>query len=87
MHGGASQYWFAATIENATLRTKKLEVSTDDGATWKTATLHDPNMWELIGTPPSATSWVRVTSINGDEGIVKDVHLQSSKVTRAIQNY
>ncbi|GKT51358.1 expansin-like protein 5 [Colletotrichum spaethianum] len=87
MHGGASQYWFAATIENATLRTKKLDVSSDEGATWKTATLHDPNMWEITGTLPSATCWVRVTSVNGDEVIVKDVALQSGKITKATENY
>ncbi|KAH0436651.1 extracellular cellulase [Colletotrichum camelliae] len=57
MHKGASQYWFAATIENATLRTR------------------------------SATAWVRVTSINGDEVIVKDVALASGKVTKATENY
>ncbi|KAI8315679.1 hypothetical protein K4K61_000636 [Colletotrichum sp. SAR11_59] len=87
MHKGASQYWFAATIENATLRTKKVEVSSDEGATWKAATLHGPNMWELTGTLPSATAWVRVTSINGDEVIVKDVTLASGKVTKATENY
>ncbi|KAK2022068.1 barwin-like endoglucanase [Colletotrichum zoysiae] len=87
MHGGASQYWFAATIENATLRTKKLEVSSDQGATWKTATLHDNNMWEIDGTLPSATCWVRVTSVNGDEVVVKDVALQSGKITKATENY
>ena len=26
MHGGASQYWFAATVENANRRTSKMEV-------------------------------------------------------------
>ncbi|EFQ36828.1 hypothetical protein CGRA01v4_13195 [Colletotrichum graminicola] len=87
MHGGASQYWFAAMIENATLRTKKLEVSSDQGATWKTATLHDPNMWEITGTLPSATCWVRVTSVNGVEVVVKDVVLQSGKITKATENY
>lgn len=87
MHKGASQYWFAATIENATLRNKKVEVSSDEGATWKAATLHDPNMWGLTGTLPSATAWVRVTSINGDEVIVKDVALASGKVTKATDNY
>ncbi|KAK1993139.1 barwin-like endoglucanase [Colletotrichum falcatum] len=87
MHGGASQYWFAATIENATLRTKKLEVSSDQGATWKTATLHDNNMWEITGTLPSATCWVRVTSVNGNEVVVKDVALQSGKITKATENY
>ncbi|KAK2038255.1 barwin-like endoglucanase [Colletotrichum somersetense] len=87
MHGGASQYWFAATIENATLRTKKLEVSSDQGATWKTATLHDNNMWEIADTLPSVTCWVRVTSVNGDEVVVKDVALQSGKITKATENY
>ncbi|KAJ0275294.1 hypothetical protein COL940_008912 [Colletotrichum noveboracense] len=60
-----------------------------DGTEWDTeaATLHDPNMWELTGTLPRVMAWVRVTSINGDEVIVKDVALASGKVTKATENY
>lgn len=87
MHAGASKYWFAATVENATLRTTKLEVSSDSGSTWTAATLNDPNMWILDGTLPNDTAWVRVTSINGDQVVVENVALKSATVTDATENY
>ncbi|KAM6506940.1 hypothetical protein FALCPG4_018753 [Fusarium falciforme] len=84
MHGGASKYWFAATIENARLRTKKVEVSSDNGKTWQVCTLHDPNMYVLDNkTLPDDTTYVRVTDINGGQVVVKDVVLKSGVITKA----
>ncbi|UPK90334.1 hypothetical protein LCI18_001269 [Fusarium solani-melongenae] len=84
MHKGASKYWFAATIENALLRTKKVEVSSDKGKTWQVCTLHDPNMYILDDkTLPDDTAYVRVTDINGGQVVVKDVVLKSGVVTKA----
>ncbi|KAJ4169635.1 hypothetical protein NW754_005787 [Fusarium falciforme] len=84
MHKGASKYWFAATIENALLRTKKVEVSSDKGKTWQLCTLHDPNMYILDDkTLPDDTAYVRVTDINGGQVVVKDVVLKSGVVTKA----
>lgn len=89
MHGGASQYWFAATVENASRRTAKMEVSTDNGSTWKAASRkgHDWNMFELEGTLPSSTAWVKVTSFFGTSVTVKNVVLASNKETKATTNY
>lgn len=87
MHNGASQYWFAATVENARERTEKMEVSVDEGATWKSTTLANYNMHELSGTLSSTTAWVRVTSVTGSQVIVKDVALKSSTVTKGTANY
>ncbi|EED20664.1 extracellular cellulase CelA/allergen Asp F7-like, putative [Talaromyces stipitatus ATCC 10500] len=87
MHGGASKYWFAATVENARLRTSKLEVSSDSGKTWEAAVLDNYNIWTLSGTLPDNTAWVRVTSVNGDQVIVENVALQSGVTTKAAENY
>ncbi|RSL74162.1 hypothetical protein CEP53_000505 [Fusarium sp. AF-6] len=84
MHSGASKYWFAATIENARLRTQKVEVSSDKGKTWQVCALHDPNMWTLDDkTLPDDTAYVRVTDINGGQVVVKDVVLKSGVTTKA----
>ncbi|RSL83389.1 hypothetical protein CDV31_016834 [Fusarium ambrosium] len=84
MHGGASKYWFAATIENARLRIEKVEVSSDKGKTWQACSLHDPNMYILDDeTLPDDTAYVRVTDINGGQVVVKDVVLKSGVTTGA----
>ncbi|KAK8009765.1 hypothetical protein PG989_000698 [Apiospora arundinis] len=49
MHGGASQYWFAATVENAVYPTAKMEVSSDQGAAWKSTTRDVSNFFKLKG--------------------------------------
>lgn len=87
MHGGASKYWPAATVENARYRTTGLEFSGDSGSTWNAATLNNYNIWVMDGTLPSDTAWVRATSITGSQVIVKDVALASSKDTTAAENY
>lgn len=87
MHGGASEYWFAATIENTRLRTKVVKVSSDEGNTWRLCTLTDPNLPILDGTIPDDTAWVRFTSINGDQVMVKDAVLKSNTITKATDNF
>ncbi len=89
MHGGASQYWFSATVENANRRTSKMEVSTDSGKTWKVASRkgNDYNMFELEGTLPTTTAWVRVTSHVGTVVMFKNVVLASDKTTKGTANY
>ncbi|KAH7166489.1 RlpA-like double-psi beta-barrel-protein domain-containing protein-containing protein [Dactylonectria macrodidyma] len=87
MHGGASKYWFAATVQNARLRTASLEVSSDQGSTWQATTLENYNMFTLDGTLPDDTAWVRVTSAEGDQVIVEDVALKSGEITTATENY
>ncbi|KAF4450202.1 Expansin-like protein 5 [Fusarium austroafricanum] len=87
MHGGASKYWFAATIQSATHRVKAVDVSSDKGKTWKSTTLNDPNMWILKGTLPNDTAWVRVKSVNNKQVIVKNVALKSGVVTKGTANF
>lgn len=89
MHGGSSQYWFAATVENATLRTASMEVSFDSGVTWKPTTRNINNFFEFAagGGTGTSTAWVRVTSETGSQVVVKDVSMISSKVTTAASNY
>ncbi|KAH7317926.1 RlpA-like double-psi beta-barrel-protein domain-containing protein-containing protein, partial [Rhexocercosporidium sp. MPI-PUGE-AT-0058] len=89
MHGGSSQYWFAATVENATLRTASLEVSTDSGATWKPTVRNINNFFEFAksGGTGTTTAWIRVTSETGSQVVVKDVKMISSTVSSATSNY
>ncbi|KAK6858316.1 hypothetical protein PG995_006015 [Apiospora arundinis] len=89
MHGGASQYWFAATVENAVYRTAKMEVSSDQGATWKPTTRDVNNFFKLEGNggTGSATAWVRVTSETGSQVVLKDVQMKSETTTKAGENY
>lgn len=87
MHGGASKFWPAATVENARYRTTGLEFSSDSGKTWQVATLNNYNIWILDETLPNDTAYVRVTSINGDQVVVENVVLSSGKDTTATENY
>jgi expansin (peptidoglycan-binding protein) len=89
MHGGASQYWFAATVINARLHTAKLEVSGDSGSTWKPTTRNINNFFTLAGNGGTGTktAWVRLTSDTGSQVIVKDVDMTSNKITKATANY
>jgi expansin len=87
MHGGASRYWVALTVENARERTEKVEVSTDEGATWTATTLNNWNIYVLDGALDTDTAWMRVTSVTGSQVIVKDVDLASGTITKATSNY
>ncbi|KAG6130945.1 hypothetical protein E4U12_003999 [Claviceps purpurea] len=87
LHGGASKYWFAASVEGAKTRTSKLEVSSDEGKTWTTTHREVFNMYILGKVLPSNSAWVRVTSIDGKVVVVKDVELASGKITAAAVNY
>ncbi|EOA86747.1 carbohydrate-binding module family 63 protein [Exserohilum turcica Et28A] len=89
MHGGASQWWFAATVVNARLHTAKLEVSSDGGNTWKATTRNVNNFFTFPGSggTNTPTAWVRVTSDTGSEVVVKDVDLTSNKSTKGASNY
>jgi expansin (peptidoglycan-binding protein) len=87
MHGGASKYWFAATVENATRRTKSLQVSSDEGKTWIATERDTNNFFVAPGVLKSDTAWVKLTSHTDTEVIVKNVVLQSKKATKATTNY
>jgi expansin (peptidoglycan-binding protein) len=87
MHKGASQYWFAATVENATRRTKALEVSVDQGKTWIKTTRNINNFFEAKDPLKGTSAWVKLTSHTDTQVIVKDVVLKSESVTKSTTNY
>ena len=87
MHKGASQYWFAATVENATRRTKSLEVSVDQGKTWIQTTRNINNFFEAKDPLKGSSAWVKLTSHTDTQVIVKDVVLKSESVTKSTTNY
>ena len=63
------------------------QVSTDGGKSWKGANRSGKyNMFELDGTLPSTSAWVRVTSFTDTVVTVKNVALASNKVTAATTN-
>ncbi|QPG93593.1 hypothetical protein C2857_001075 [Epichloe festucae Fl1] len=86
MHGGASKYWFAATVENAVLRTDKVEVSTDNGQSWLPTTRQKYNMY-VRERLPTEYVWVRATSVSGEQVVVKNVHVESGRSVLATTNY
>lgn len=87
MHTGASQYWFAATVENAVFRTAALEVSADAGKTWMPTTRNTNNFFELSGGTGTSEAWVRVTSELGERVVVEDVQVTAGVTTKGTQNY
>ncbi|KAH8755936.1 RlpA-like double-psi beta-barrel-protein domain-containing protein-containing protein [Hyaloscypha finlandica] len=90
MHSGASKWWFAATVENATLRTAKMEVSADSGNTWKATTRNVNNFFELSSTgggTSTTTAWIRVASENGSEVVIENVNMAAGTVATATTNY
>ncbi|GAO14756.1 hypothetical protein UVI_02028340 [Ustilaginoidea virens] len=89
MHAGSSKQWFAATVENATLRTASLDVSADGGKTWRRAVREMFNMYVLRDALPDDVdrAWVRVTSISGSQVTVPDVVVDGGHITQAAANY
>lgn len=61
MKTGVSQYWFSAQVVNANRRTSKMEVSTDQGRTWKAAQRQTYNFFEITSGVGASSAWVRVT--------------------------
>ncbi|KAI7486530.1 carbohydrate-binding module family 63 protein [Hortaea werneckii] len=89
MHGGASQYWFAATVENARRRTAKMEVSADGGETWQETVRDTNNFFTLPGNGGTGTetALIRVTSHTGTQVEIQEVDMTSGKKTVAQDNY
>lgn len=87
LKSGVSEYWFSAQVVNAKRRTASMEVSTDQGATWKSTTRKDYNFFEISSGVGASTAWIRVTSHVGTTVTVKDVSMTSDAVTTASANY
>lgn len=87
MKSGVSQYWFSAQVVNGRRRTAKLEVSTDQGRSWKNASRTPYNFFEISSGVGASSAWVRVTAVGGGSVVVKDVPMRSDAVVKAGGNY
>ncbi|KAK4949515.1 hypothetical protein LTR10_012133 [Elasticomyces elasticus] len=87
MKTGVSQYWFSAQVVNGHRRTAKMEVSTNQGASWKTATRTTYNFFEISSGVGASSAWIRVTSHMGTSVVVKDVPMTSDVIKTAGSNY
>ncbi|KAL6233851.1 RlpA-like double-psi beta-barrel-protein domain-containing protein-containing protein [Aspergillus navahoensis] len=84
---GTSAYWFSMQVVNANGAVKSLEVSTDNGSTWKGTTRSDYNFFENSSGFGTDTVDVRVTGVNGGVVTVKNVSVASGKSVTATENF
>ncbi|KAK1085327.1 hypothetical protein LTR33_002171 [Friedmanniomyces endolithicus] len=84
---GVSEYWFSAQVVNAHRRTSKMEVSTNQGASWTTATRMTYNFFEISSGVGANSAWIRVTSQTGTTVVVKNVPMTSDAIVTAGGNY
>ena len=87
MKTGVSQYWFSAQVVNGRRRTKSLEVSTNQGRTWKHTQRKDYNFFEISSGVGASSAWIRVTSRSGAKVVVKGVPMVANAVKKASKNY
>jgi expansin len=87
MKSGVSQYWFSAQVVGAKRRTASMEVSTDQGSTWKSTTRQTYNFFEISSGVGASTAWIKVTSYVGTTVVVKDVPMTGDAVVKASENY
>ncbi|KAK1063533.1 hypothetical protein LTR12_006644 [Friedmanniomyces endolithicus] len=87
MKSGVSEYWFSAQVVNAHRRTSKMEVSTNQGASWTTATRMTYNFFEISSGVGANSAWIRLTSQTGTTVVVKNVPMTSDAVVTAGENY
>ncbi|KAK8210732.1 hypothetical protein IWZ01DRAFT_435980 [Phyllosticta capitalensis] len=85
MHGGSSQYWFAATVLDATYRTAKMEVN--DGGSWSPMVRKEQGFYVHNGALKSQAPTVRVTSITGSQVLIKNVNPKPGKPIAGEGNY
>ncbi|KAK0362278.1 hypothetical protein LTR02_007841 [Friedmanniomyces endolithicus] len=87
MKSGVSEYWFSAQVVNAHRRTSKMEVSTNQGASWTTATRMTYNFFEISSGIGANSAWIRLTSQTGTMVVVKNVPTTSDAIVTAGGNY
>ena len=87
MKSGVSQYWFSAQVVNAHRRTAKLEVSINQGQSWKRAQRTTYNFFEISSGVGASSAWIRVTSATGSRVVVKDVPMTSDALVKAGSNF
>ncbi|KAL5047585.1 RlpA-like double-psi beta-barrel-protein domain-containing protein-containing protein [Aspergillus fruticulosus] len=84
---GTSAYWFSMQVVNANGAVKSLEVSTDNGSTWKGTTRSDYNFFENSSGFGTDTVDVRVTGVDGAVVTVNNVSVASGKSVTAAGNF
>ena len=84
---GVSAYWFSIQVVNAKKAVKSVDVSTDGGSTWKPTTRMDYNFFENPSGFGTKTVTVKVTSVDGDEVIVKNVGVSSGISITTTDNF
>jgi hypothetical protein len=84
---GVSAYWFSMQVVNANKGVKSLEVSTNGGSTWQATARQTYNFFENSAGFGITTVDVRVTSIDGDTVIVKNVAISAGASTTADSNF
>ena len=87
MKSGVSQYWFSAQVVNGKRRTSKIDVSIDQGKTWKSTQRQTYNFYEISSGAGAATAWIRATSHTGSTVTIKDVSMTGDAVATATANY
>lgn len=84
---GVSAYWFSIQVLNAKKAVKSVDVSTDGGNTWKPTTRKDYNFFENPSGFGTTSVTVKVTSVDGDAVIVKNVGVSSGASIAAANNF
>lgn len=83
MKSGVSEYWFSAQVVNGHRRTAKMEVSTDGGSSWTTATRTTYNFFEISSGVGASSARIRVTSHTGSVVVVEDVKMNPDVIVTA----
>lgn len=84
---GTSPYWFSMQVINANKRVESLHFSTNGGATWIATVRQFYNYFEYSAGSRTSVVDVKVTSINGDVVIVKNVAIGGSIKATASSNF
>jgi expansin len=74
-------------VVNANKRVASLDVSTDGGSTWKSTSRQSYNFFENSSGFGTSTVDVKVTSIDGDVVVVKDVEVTPDLLVTASANF
>ncbi|KAK3058162.1 hypothetical protein LTR09_001240 [Extremus antarcticus] len=64
-----------------------MEVSTDQGKTWKAAQRTTYNFFEISSGVGASSAWIRVTSRAGSSVVVQNVPMPPDVVRSATKNY
>jgi expansin len=74
-------------VINANKRVESLEFSTDGGASWTSTERQYYNYFQKSSGSGTTTVDVKITSIDGDVVIVKDVNISSGESATASGNF